>query len=229
MITDDRRVRIITGQFGSGKTEFAVNYVRKMAGLVKKAAIADLDIVNPYFRSREKADILQKEGIEVISSSITTDNSDMPALSQKITVPFIDKTYDYVVDLGGGEDGTNVLGRLLKYIDKEETDFLMVVNVFRPGTQTAEEILKEKELLERTSSLKVTGFVNNSNLIHETTFDHVLYGNEVIKKASGMCGVPIRYAACMCDELDEAEAKASLLEGEFFAMHYNMRRKWMQI
>ena len=89
MITDDRRVRIITGHFGSGKTEFAVNYIRKLAKLVKRPAIADLDIVNPYFRSRQRAEVLENEGIEVISSSITTDNSDMAALSQKIMVPFL--------------------------------------------------------------------------------------------------------------------------------------------
>ena len=200
MITDDRRVRIITGHFGSGKTEFAVNYIRKLAKLVKRPAIADLDIVNPYFRSRQRAEVLENEGIEVISSSITTDNSDMPALSQKIMVPFLNKEYDYVVDLGGSDDGTIVLGRLKEYIDPKETDFFMVVNVFRPGTGTVEEILNQKDILEKTSGLKVTAFINNSNLIHETKDEDILFGNKILEEVSQISGVPIKYTAVMSDE-----------------------------
>jgi hypothetical protein len=227
MITDDRRVRIITGQFGSGKTEFAVNYVRKLAKLVKRPAIADLDIVNPYFRSRQKAELLQNEGIEVISSSITTDSSDMPALSQRIMVPFLTKDYDYVVDLGGSSDGTIVLGRLFKYIDQKETDFFMVVNVFRPETENVQGILDQKELIEKSSGLKVTAFINNTNLIHETREEHIIYGNDILKEASAICGVPIKYTTLMTDEGLDKNKIEPFIEGELFQMHYNMRSTWL--
>ena len=227
MITDDRRVRIITGHFGSGKTEFAVNYIRKLAKLVKRPAIADLDIVNPYFRSRQRAEVLENEGIEVISSSITTDNSDMPALSQKIMVPFLNKEYDYVVDLGGSNDGTIVLGRLKEYIDPKETDFFMVVNVFRPGTGTVDEILYQKDILEKTSGLKVTAFINNSNLIHETKDEDILFGNKILEEVSQISGVPIKYTAVMSDEGLDIDKIDLNTKGSLFEMHYNMRTMWM--
>ena len=136
MITDDKRIRMICGYYGSGKTEFALNYVVKLAKTSKRLAMADIDIVNVFFRSRERARELEALGIEVISSSMTQDSSDMPALSSQIVKPFRDKTYDYLVDLGGSEVGANVLGRYLPDIDPEEVDFFMVVNIFRPETGT---------------------------------------------------------------------------------------------
>lgn len=227
MVKEDRRIRIITGYYGSGKTEFAVNYAFQLAKVAKRPAIADLDIVNVYFRSREKTKEMEDAGIEVISSSVVEDNCDMPALSSKITVPFLDKSYDYIMDLGGSEVGAKVLGRFGDTIDKSEVDFFMVVNIFRPETGSVEEIIHQIELLEFTSGFKVTGLVNNSNLIHETKAEDIIAGDEFIRQVSDRTGIPIRYTTCMLDEVSDADSLKGKVGGEIFPMHYNMRKIWM--
>lgn len=267
MITTDRRIRIITGHYGSGKTEFALNYIRKLNDTLHnsaylntsedsikipnqirnneqrnanqiiqpqniqpqntKLALVDLDIVNVYFRSRERTEMLEGEGIEVISSSIKQDNCDLPALSARITVPIYDKQYQYVIDLGGNDVGANILGRLKPHLDIQEVDFLMVVNVFRPETSTIKEVIREKEQLEQASNLKITGFVNNSNLIHETKQEHIIEGDGILREVSKITGVPIRYTTCMCEEVEDWKMLTTKVEGELFPMHYHMRETWM--
>ncbi|MBQ1870655.1 MAG: ATP-binding protein [Lachnospiraceae bacterium] len=227
MVVDDKRIRIITGYYGSGKTEFAVNYAYKMAREVKRPAIADLDIVNVYFRSREKTKEMEEAGIEVISSSVVEDNCDMPALSSRITVPFLDKSYDYIIDLGGSEVGAKVLGRFGDLIDKNEVDFFMVVNIFRPETGNEDEIIHQMRLLEQMSGFKITGLVNNSNLIHETRVEDILEGDAYLRKVSDLTKIPIRYTTCMVDEVQQYSALIDKVGGEFFPMSYNMRTIWM--
>ncbi|MBQ7077103.1 MAG: ATP-binding protein [Lachnospiraceae bacterium] len=227
MVINDKRIRIITGYYGSGKTEFAVNYAYKLAKVVKRPCIADLDIVNVYFRSREKTKEMEEAGIEVISSSVVEDNCDMPALSSKITVPFLDKSYDYIMDLGGSEVGAKVLGRFGDLIDKNEVDFFMVVNLFRPETGNEDEIIHQMRLLEDMSGFKITGLVNNSNLIHETRVEDILEGEAYLKRVSDKTMIPIRYTTCMVDEVRNHEALIDKVHGELFPMHYNMRSIWM--
>ncbi|MEA5084221.1 MAG: ATP-binding protein [Lachnospiraceae bacterium] len=228
MITNDKRVRIITGHYGSGKTEFAVNYATKLVGLSdRKVALADMDIVNVYFRSREVRDKITAAGIRMIDSSVNT-SADLPAVPAEAFAPFEDKNYDYIIDLGGNDVGTNVLGRYKKYIKPEETDFFMVVNVFRPDTMNVEKILKVKEKLEYSSGLKVTGFVNNSNLVRETNAESVLLGDEIVSEASRITGIPIKYTTyveeVVLDMTPEIKVK---LSGEVIPMKYFMRETWM--
>lgn len=223
----DRRIRIITGHYGSGKTEFALNYVRKLKSEADRVMLADLDIVNVYFRSREREELLNREGIEVISSSLRQDSSDMPALSARIRVPFVDKNCQCVVDLGGSEAGASVLGRLRPDMDGEEIDFFMVVNIFRPETRDVEAILRQKESLEKVLSFPVTGFVNNTNLIHETTSGDILAGDRILREAGAACKVPVRYTTCMCREVKGWEVLPSQVSGTFFPMVYHMRQEWL--
>lgn len=224
---EDRRIRIITGHYGSGKTEFALNYVRKLKEKADRVMLADLDIVNVYFRSREREELLNREGIEVISSSLRQDSSDMPALSARIRVPFVDKNCRCVIDLGGSEAGASVLGRLRPDMDGEEIDFFMVVNIYRPETRDVEAILKQKENLEKVLRFPVTGFVNNTNLIHDTTPEDILAGDRILREAARECGVPIRYTTCMCKEVEGWECLPSMVSGIFFPMIYHMRQEWL--
>lgn len=226
MVTDDKRVRIITGHYGSGKTEFAVNYVKKLRESVEgKVAIADLDIVNVYFRSREKKAELEEKGIQVIASNLDTAVADVPAVSGAMTMPVINKEYQYVIDLGGNDVGTLVLGRIKPVLDHSETDFLMVVNAYRPNTSTPEGIIEQMEILEYAAGLKVTGFVNNTNLVRETTVDCLLHGDGVLKEVTKRTGVPVKYVAYVKELLTEDVPEG--LSGELFPMEFNMRETWM--
>ncbi len=151
----------------------------------------------------------------------------MPALSSRITVPFLDKSYDYIIDLGGSEVGAKVLGRFGDLIDKNEVDFFMVVNIFRPETGNEDEIIHQMSLLEQMSGFKITGLVNNSNLIHETRVEDILEGDAYLRRVSELTKIPIRYTTCMVDEVQQYSALIDKVGGEFFPMSYNMRTIWM--
>ena len=226
MVADDRRIRIITGHYGSGKTEFAVNYVKKLRESVDgRVAIADLDIVNVYFRSREKKEELEEKGIQVIASNLDTAVADVPAVSGAMTMPVINKEYQYVVDLGGNDVGTLVLGRIKPLLDHAEADFFMVVNAYRPNTSTPEGILEQMGNLEYAAGLKVTGFINNTNLVRETTAECLLHGDEVLKEVTKRTGVPVKYVSYVKDVMTEEIPEG--LSGELFPMEFNMRKTWM--
>ena len=226
MVADDRRIRIITGHYGSGKTEFAVNYVKKLRESVDgRVAIADLDIVNVYFRSREKKEELEEKGIQVIASNLDTAVADVPAVSGAMTMPVINKVYQYVVDLGGNDVGTLVLGRIKPLLDHAEADFFMVVNAYRPNTSTPEGIIEQMENLEYAAGLKVTGFINNTNLVRETTAECLLHGDEVLKEVTKRTGVPVKYVSYVKDVMTEEIPEG--LSGELFPMEFNMRKTWM--
>ena len=226
MVADDRRIRIITGHYGSGKTEFAVNYVKKLRESVDgRVAIADLDIVNVYFRSREKKEELEEKGIQVIASNLDTAVADVPAVSGAMTMPVINREYQYVVDLGGNDVGTLVLGRIKPLLDHAEADFFMVVNAYRPNTSTPEGIIEQMENLEYAAGLKVTGFINNTNLVRETTAECLLHGDEVLKEVTKRTGVPVKYVSYVKDVMTEEIPEG--LSGELFPMEFNMRKTWM--
>ena len=226
MVADDRRIRIITGHYGSGKTEFAVNYVKKLRESVDgRVAIADLDIVNVYFRSREKKEELEEKGIQVIASNLDTAVADVPAVSGAMTMPVINKEYQYVVYLGGNDVGTLVLGRIKPLLDHAEADFFMVVNAYRPNTSTPEGIIEQMENLEYAAGLKVTGFINNTNLVRETTAECLLHGDEVLKEVTKRTGVPVKYVSYVKDVMTEEIPEG--LSGELFPMEFNMRKTWM--
>lgn len=225
MVSNDKRIRIITGHYGSGKTEFAVNYTAALSKLKKKVALSDLDIVNVYFRSRERRDELTKMGIEVISSSLSGDSADLPAVSAQLVGPAKNKEYDYVIDLGGNDVGTMVLGRLKPLLDPAEVDFFMVVNVNRPATSTVEGIITQKEQLEYSSGLRITGLINNTNLVRETTAENIAYGDSLLKEVSARTHVPIRYVSYVEEVLKEPLPEG--LSGEPFPLQFFMRKEWM--
>ena len=226
MISDDKRIRIFTGHYGSGKTEFAVNYVMALREVSKrKVDIDDLDIVNVYFRSREKKQEMEEKGIYVISSSIEGTGLDVPAVSAAITTPVRDKSCDYVIDLGGNDVGTKVLGRITPLLQPEEVDFFMVVNAYRPNTSTPEGVIAQMENLEYASGLKVTGFINNTNLIRETTAGCLAEGDTVLREVTKRTGVPVKYVSYVEELLTEEVPKG--LAGELFPMKFYMRKTWM--
>ena len=225
MFINDKRIRIIIGHYGSGKTEFSVNYAMKLKQATSsKVAIADLDIVNVYFRSREKQVMLEEQGIKVIASSIAGNALDLPAVAADIITPLEDKSYEYVIDVGGDSVGARVLGRFKNYIEDGDYDMFMVVNANREQIMDLEGIKRHKETIEATSRLKVTGFINNTHLIRETTLEDVLKGDKLLKEASKELGIPIRYVSAMSHIASQIPDEVS---GEILALDLIMRDQWM--
>lgn len=200
---------IFCGYFGSGKTELSINYALRLAENQYKTALIDLDIVNPYFRSRDEKQFLETRGIIVASSSILSAGSDLPALSPKILGLLQQKDMKIIIDVGGDDVGAKVLRRFKRDIDGYE--LIMVINVFRPFTEDKEGILKIIESIQKSSGMCVTGLINNSNLGNETTIEHLIRGMEIIKKIESETGIPLKFH-CLNKELINAALEYGLLE-----------------
>jgi len=222
---NDNRIRIIIGHYGSGKTEFSVNYAMKLAGEGKKVALADLDVVNPYFRSREKQDILEEKGIRVIGSSLgAKSGADLPAVSASVLAPIQDKSYDLVIDVGGDSVGARALSRYYASFKEGNYDMFCVINANRPGTTTVEDAISHIRDIEIASRTKVTGIINNTHLLRETTVEDVLKGQELAMKVSENLQLPIKYV-CALEKVARQLPKD--IEGQIFPINMYMREDWM--
>lgn len=225
MVNKDKRIRIITGHYGSGKSEVAVNYVVQLRKETEdKVALADLDVVNVYFRSRERKEEMKAMGIHPIDSSVDAPSLDLPAVSAEVTTPMNDKSYQYVIDLGGDKVGARVIARFRGSIPDDEYDLFFVVNANRERTQTAEEVMEYIDEIEAASQLKVTGLINNTHMLKATTVEDVLKGQEVSREVSNARNIPIKYVACL---REVANQLPDGLEGEILPIDLYMRDDWM--
>ncbi len=193
----EHRVHVIVGHYGSGKTEFAINYALKLKETFPKVYIVDLDIVNPYFRTNDEKKQLEALGLCVIASPYASSNVDVPALPSDIFRVFADKEAAVVFDVGGDDDGAIALGRYKQYFNQETPEMLFVINVFRPLTSDVQSIKEMIEGIEAVSRLKVTGLVNSSNLAALTTADEALKGQRVVDQVQMETGIPCRYLAAL--------------------------------
>ena len=189
---EHKRLTLFAGHYGSGKTNIAVNYALLLAGEGKKVCIADLDIVNPYFRTKDSADRLAEAGVTLISPQFANTNVDLPALPAEAYRLVQDKSIYGVMDIGGDDRGAYALGRYVDAI-KAENDYRMVfvANCYRPLTPTAEEALEVMREIETACNLKFTDIINNSNLGPETTAETVLNSLDYIQKLSQLSGLPV--------------------------------------
>ena len=172
---NDKRLTLFAGHYGSGKTNIAVNYALLLAGAGKKVCIADLDIVNPYFRTKDSERELEAAGIQLISPQYANTNVDLPALPAESYRLVQDKSVYGIMDIGGDDRGAYALGRFAPTI-KAENNFRMafVVNCHRPLTSNVEDTLQIMKEIESACALRFTCIVNNSNLGSETTAQTVL-------------------------------------------------------
>ena len=225
MIKDDKRIRLFIGHYGSGKSEVSINYVTKLREQVDgEVALADLDVVNVYFRSREKKDLMKELGITPIDSSIETNTLDVPAVSAEVMRPLHNKTSNYVLDVGGDNVGGRVVGRFAEHFNSDEYDMFFVVNANREKTQTAQEVLGYIDAIEASSKLKVTGLVNNTHMLRETTVEDILKGQEVAREVSKIRNIPIKYVCCLESLVDKLPTD---LEGDILPIKLYLREDWM--
>ncbi|SCG83999.1 hypothetical protein DW1_2435 [Proteiniborus sp. DW1] len=220
----DNRIRIIVGHYGSGKTEFAVNYAVKLSETGKKVILADLDVVNPYFRSREKTEDLENLGIKVIGSSIKGNSVDVPSVSAEIYGPLQDESMEAVLDVGGDPVGARALGRYHSFFEDGKYDMFFVLNAYRPETQTLENVEKYIRDIERASRAKVTGLINNTHLLKSTTLEDVLFGQKLVEEVSAALNIPVKYVSAL---EHVAKALPHDIEGEILPIKLFMREDWM--
>ncbi|MDR1913823.1 MAG: hypothetical protein LBQ68_04985 [Clostridiales bacterium] len=196
----ESRLTVFAGHYGSGKTNLSVNYAFYLRNKFpnNRIALADLDIVNPYFRSLDAAQSLNARGIEVIASAYANTNLDAPALPSEVYSVFDDPRCYAIIDLGGDDRGANVLGRYFDYIT-QDIDMLLVCNMYRPLSRDPRQIACIKEEIESAAKIKFTGIVNNSNLGSITSALDITNSLEYIHAASELCGLPIVFTSVKKD------------------------------
>jgi len=189
---EHKRLTLFAGHYGSGKTNIAVNYALLLAGEGKSVCIADLDIVNPYFRTKDSAKVLEEAGVHLISPQFANTNVDLPALPAEAYRLVTDKSVYGIMDIGGDDRGAYALGRYVPGILAENNyRMIFVANCYRPLTRTPEEALEVMREIEEACGLKFTDIVNNSNLASETTAETVLDSVSYVEKLSQLSGLPV--------------------------------------
>ncbi|MBR0447376.1 MAG: hypothetical protein IIX28_02795 [Clostridia bacterium] len=197
----DKRITIFCGHYGTGKTNVAVNAALKLAGEGHPVTVADLDIVNPYFRTLDSADSFEQAGIRLICSKFANSNVDIPSLPPDLYAITDDKSRRVVVDVGGDDSGAFVLGRLAPAITAEDDyEMLLVVNRFRPMTPDIPSTVEVMGEIEAASHLRFSGIVNNSNLGAETTAETVLSSVAYAAELAQATGLPL-VATTVADHL----------------------------
>lgn len=202
---DKKEIIVITGHYGSGKTNFAVNLALKEAKSGKSCTVIDLDIVNPYFRTADFEQLFSENGIILRAPLYANSNLDIPALNIDLR-SITDKTDCVIIDVGGDDEGAKALGRFTDEISEVGYEMLYVINKYRYLTKEPEEALELMYEIERASGLKCTGIVNNSNLGVETTTETVRAGLDYAKNVSDTAKLPL-YATAAKQEVIPAEAE----------------------
>ena len=203
-----KRVTLFSGHYGSGKTNIAVSYAMELKKEGKKVMIADLDIVNPYFRTKDSGEDLKNADIRLICSEYANTNLDIPALPQELYALTDDRSYHAVIDVGGDDRGALALGRIAPALREEGNyEMLMVINCYRPLTRDADSLMEVLHEIEIAGKLPFTGLVNNSNLGELTTAEDVLSSVAFAEAVSKASGLPVVMTTVKRELYEELEGK----------------------
>ncbi len=202
-----KRINIFTGHYGSGKSEISVNAAMSIRKEQEDVLMADMDIVNPFFRSLDAKELLESKGIRTIAPAYANTNVDVPVVGPEVSAALRNEKRHVILDVGGDEEGARVLGRFNADIPEDGYDMYFVINRARPMTQNAEETIKYIREIEEASRKKVTKLINNTHYLRETTPEDVFYGLELAKEVAVKTGIPLA-ATCIMEGLE------SQLEGK---------------
>ena len=207
-----KRLTILCGHYGSGKTNIAVNMAYDLRSQRDNVAVADLDIVNPYFRTKDSEDEFRSMGIRLICSDFASSNVDLPSMPADLYSITDDLGLSAILDIGGDDRGAYALGRLRDAILAEgDFDMFMVVNKYRPLTPDAQSTLEVMGEIEAACGIPFTGIINNSNLAGETAAKDVLDSMEYAEEVSRISGLPLVCTSVMSELFDELKDKISPL------------------
>lgn len=215
-----RRLTIVTGHYGTGKTEFSVNLALALAAEGERVMLADLDIVNPYFRSRERRSLLEEAGVRLIATSQACTDADVPSLPAELLSLLDNRNFRGVLDVGGNPSGARVLARWQPKILQEDFQVLYVANANRPEVRTPEAAVQYLRDIEAVTGLPCTGLVNNTHLCGETTPEEVRKGAALAEEVSRMTDIPV---ICHAAERKFAE---SLEDLPLFPIEIRMKKPW---
>jgi len=205
---DFKRITLLSGHYGSGKTNIAVNLAFALKKRYDRVAIADIDIVNPYFRTKDSVNELEAAGIRLICSPYANTNIDIPALPQDIYSITDDREVMAIVDIGGDDRGALALGRWAPGILEENNyEMLLVINKFRPLTPDAPSTIEVMREIEFAGRIPFTGIVNNSNLGAATTAEDVLSSVRYAEEVSKLSGLPVCMTTVRADLFDALDGK----------------------
>ena len=220
----DKRITIFCGHYGSGKTNLAVNYAFYLKNKGYEVVVSDLDIINPFFRTKDSEEEFKEAGIELISSEYANSSLDIPTIPAEMQRVFEDKSFCAVLDVGGDERGSVALGRFSPMI-KEENNYNMVfvVNFYRPLTRTAQEALSMLRMIEDVTGLKFSSIINNSCLGVHTTAEDVLSTIPMAQELSVLSNVPVAATSVQKSLYNELKGKVP----DLFSL--NLQEKYFKV
>ena len=189
---------IVTGHYGSGKTEVALN----LAFNLKNPIIIDLDIVNPFFRTKDAEEKLKEKGIRLIAPQYANTNVDLPTLPPDI-YGALQSDNDVIIDVGGDDDGAVALGQYNRFFTEKPYEMIFVINTKRPSTSNADDIINMIHAVEQASRLKVTSLINNTNIKGETTIEDVIDGQKIVNEVAYKTNLPIKAVTGKIDIINQ--------------------------
>ncbi|MBN2830143.1 MAG: hypothetical protein JXR56_07475 [Candidatus Cloacimonetes bacterium] len=220
----ENKLIIVIGAFGSGKSEYSVNLAQELNKNHNNVVLADMDVVNPYFRSRDVREEFELQGITVIAPDGQFKHADLPMISPRIRGAIQDKSKNVILDVGGDPMGCRTLGRFHNDINLRGYELQLVINTNRPFTSNPNDILVMMDMLQKTSGLKVTEFICNSNLMQFTDTEVVDTGISIVQEVSELTGIPFRkflvledFAHLVPDNLQNKERHI---------LHYYLKKPW---
>ncbi|MCB5230924.1 MAG: hypothetical protein WCX83_02305 [Candidatus Cloacimonas sp.] len=222
-----RRLIIVIGAYGSGKSEYAINLAKSLKKEGEEISLADLDVVNPYFRSRDVKDYFAKEGIDVISPEGVYGHADLPMISPRISGAIKRDDRNVILDVGGDPAGCRALGRFTDIIKNQAYEMHYVVNTMRPFTSNVEDIESMIDQLESASGLKITEMVANPNLLTETDQSIVENGLKIINEVAERR--KLAFNTYLVIDYLNAQIEGGLLGKNKVVLEYYLRKPWERV
>jgi hypothetical protein len=192
---DQYRVFLFFGMFGSGKTELSINWALFLRKRFNQVALADIDTISPYFRSRDYKDEMETQGVRVIAPANPFIRADLPIIVPAVGGYIQNPAFRLVIDVGGNDDGATVLGSLHSFIEQAAYCSFFVINIQRPFSRTPSEIRQNVEHLSQKARIRVDYLINNTHLIGDTTSRLILDGERVVKEVCSEMGVSFGFSA----------------------------------